>query len=503
MAGHGHAIDIDRFHAGRAGRSGRDFGGGDILALPAEGVADAVHKIEKALCVLAHQVAAAYPGITRREHIAQDLLLGGGRVGIALKTGRAACDLADGLAAFAACHGAAQTIRAAFGKAGFIVELHDGCGKTVCQERRDAADGAGAAFDIVEREIAFGGGIEFQDLWDGEAVLEDFPHIARQPIADRQAQSVFRHLTFAGQQIAAQFADILEDGGAAVGHIAPEGAGGEFLAQDHRAAAQQHRARRHHAPHAVIHGQAVVEPVVRPRAGHAGEPVGPAHHPAMADMGRLGQAGGAGGIDQKGAVVQRDIAIMHQRFTGKAFQKPREGLAIVPKLRRGGQIAAPAFGRDDMGGRGHGDAMTQRLALQVGVQQRHDSADGGDAQPDRQIVGAIGQEQANGIALADVLGQRPARYLVDARRQPGMGERLVRGDQRRGFAEARPQFLDHGRQDARGRVLDLRRHFQRAQPGLGSGRRLAGQGKSHLVSQIETGVKCERARLARLAWKPR
>src|SRR5690606_2729722 len=41
----------------------RDFGRGDVFALPAEGVADTVDEIEIALRILAHEVAGAEPGV--------------------------------------------------------------------------------------------------------------------------------------------------------------------------------------------------------------------------------------------------------------------------------------------------------------------------------------------------------------------------------------------------------------------------------------------------------
>ena len=56
----------------------------------------------------------------------------------------------------------------------------------MCQEGGNAANGAGLSLGIVEREIAFGGGIEFQHLRYGKPLLETFPDIARQAIAHRQ-----------------------------------------------------------------------------------------------------------------------------------------------------------------------------------------------------------------------------------------------------------------------------------------------------------------------------
>ena len=62
---------VDDVRAG--GDHARDFRGRDVLALPAEGVADAVDEVEKSLRVLAHQIAGAVPGIARLEHVAQHL----------------------------------------------------------------------------------------------------------------------------------------------------------------------------------------------------------------------------------------------------------------------------------------------------------------------------------------------------------------------------------------------------------------------------------------------
>src|SRR5205823_4313384 len=64
-----------------------DFGGGDVLPLPAEGVADAVDKIEIAVLVLPHQVTGAKPEVARLENIVQDLLFGLGRGGVAFEAG--------------------------------------------------------------------------------------------------------------------------------------------------------------------------------------------------------------------------------------------------------------------------------------------------------------------------------------------------------------------------------------------------------------------------------
>ena len=57
-----------------------------------------------------------------------------------------------------------------------------------------------------------------------------------------------------------------------------------------------------HAANAVVHRQAVVYPVFRLRAHHAGEPIAPLHHASMANDGSLRQASRAGGVNIQGTI---------------------------------------------------------------------------------------------------------------------------------------------------------------------------------------------------------
>src|ERR1700739_2044268 len=97
-------VDHDRRHAGAAIRVGNaysvgrrikdtravpdriiHFAGCNILALPAESVADTVDEIEKSLFVDPHQIAGSKPSVALRKHVAQNLLLGLGGVRVALE----------------------------------------------------------------------------------------------------------------------------------------------------------------------------------------------------------------------------------------------------------------------------------------------------------------------------------------------------------------------------------------------------------------------------------
>ena len=118
------------------------------------------------------------------------------------------------------------------------------------------------------------------------------------------------------EQIAAKLADVLEHRAVPTDNIVPELAGRELFPDHDRAAADQNCAGRKHAADAVIHRQAVIHPVRRLRIHHAGKPVAPLHDAGMADVGGLGQACGAGGIDVERAIFDggRPPLVSAQRF---------------------------------------------------------------------------------------------------------------------------------------------------------------------------------------------
>src|SRR5262245_53179021 len=129
------------------------FAGRDILALPAEGITDTIDKMEKALVVEPHQVAGAEPGIAFRDYVTQNLPLGLGFVGIALEAAAAlisSADAADGFANLTTRTGDAQAIVVAQRNAGPGVDPDDRGRETMREQRRNAADRAHPALDIVE-----------------------------------------------------------------------------------------------------------------------------------------------------------------------------------------------------------------------------------------------------------------------------------------------------------------------------------------------------------------
>src|SRR5438309_8405726 len=83
--GDGHPVDHRVEHARTRAEDLGDLGGGDVLALPAEGVAEAVDEVEVALVVASHEVARAKPGVIRLEYVSENLPLGGIGAGVAFE----------------------------------------------------------------------------------------------------------------------------------------------------------------------------------------------------------------------------------------------------------------------------------------------------------------------------------------------------------------------------------------------------------------------------------
>src|SRR6202030_3826637 len=85
-ARHLHSVNIGLMNSRKCADDLRNLGGRYVFALPAEGIADAVDKIEIAFGVAAHEIAGAKPNIALGKHIAQDFGLVVGRVGVAFES---------------------------------------------------------------------------------------------------------------------------------------------------------------------------------------------------------------------------------------------------------------------------------------------------------------------------------------------------------------------------------------------------------------------------------
>ena len=317
-----------------------DFGSRDILALPAEGIADAVDEMEEAARVSAHEIAGAVPDVVRLENVAQDFPLRVLGAGVTLEFASGTLPIANSadrfadLVRFAAD---AKAVRVAQWRAGFRVELDERQREAMGEKGRNAADGADFAFDIVQRKIAFGRRVEFQYPRNCESGLELLPDVGTQSVAaaDAEAMRALARMFRCVEQITGEFADILHQGAVPIADVVPELMRGEFLPDQHRAAAHQQRTGRHHAADAVIHRQAIIHAILRPGVHQAGEPEAPLQQPPVADIGGLGQAGGAGRVDQQRAVGDRHRAMLarRQRLGRESFDRNIDAFEIVAAVR--------------------------------------------------------------------------------------------------------------------------------------------------------------------------
>ena len=267
--------------------------------------------------------------------MAQDSLLGLGRTGVALEPAagarRIVLHLADRLAGLVDAAANTETVLVA-GRLAFVeVEGDQRRREAVRQIRGNVADGSGLALHVEQREASLRGSVKLEDLRDAEALLERLPHAGREAVATSEPKAV-RGLVLrieAVQQVAAKLADVLKRGALPADDVAPELARREPLAHDQRAASSQHRARSQHTTNAVIHGQAVVQPIALLSVHHAREPQPPLHHVRVAHVDGLGHSRAARREDAKRAVVDGDLATPRIRVARpRGFRSSRRCCAI-------------------------------------------------------------------------------------------------------------------------------------------------------------------------------
>ena len=99
----------------------------------------------------------------------------------------------------------------------------------------------------------------------------------------------------------------------------------------------------------------------------------------------------------------------------------------------------------------------------MGVDECNHAADARDADPDREEFRPARHHQADRVALAQVLRQRPARVAVGARRKLAVAEALAVGQQRRRVAVLVRELQDDLREHARRIPGDRRGHLEGAQ----------------------------------------
>ena len=378
----------------------------------------------------------------------------------------------------------AEAVRPAPRRFPVEVEARQRDGVARGEERRLPADRADLALDVVERQVAFGGGVELEDLGQAETLGEGAPHVGGKPIAAGEAQPMrlLRRRRRRGDEIAAELADVLKDRAVPARDLAPETASRELVGDHHRAAIDQRRGQRGDAADAVAQRQAIVHAVVGAHVGQSREPMAPGDDAMVADGGGLGQAGGAGGEDQQRAVgegrpapfalVKRRAAECREREIDAARVV---GAAVGPEVeRQAGESVGASFGErrfDDRRPRaGDPDAMGERGAGEVDVQQRDDDADLGQSEPQRKILGPGAHHQRDHVAFGEPGGERPARIKVGALGERAEAELFDIAEHGRRVAVGGGPVAGGARQGAGGIARRLGGRLQRLEPGAG-GRR--------------------------------
>ena len=179
----------------------------------------------------------------------------------------------------------------------------------------------------------------------------------------------------------------------------------------------------------------------------------------MANVGGLGQPGCAGGINVERPIFDSrrpalgiahlfvppalDVAIDAREFAAGGAVGP-DRCRARKVLQRGGQRINELRGHDDVRGRDNIDAMRERGAGQIGIEQRNDTADAGDAKPDCHVFRPVRHEQTDGVALGETLVEGPAGISVRALRERAIGQALAVGEEGRRLAEFFSELVDHG-----------------------------------------------------------
>ena len=131
-----------------------------------------------------------------------------------------------------------------------------------------------------------------------------------------------------GDEIAAEFADILKRRALPARDVVPKAARRKALGDCDRTAENQRRADRDDAAHAVMHRQAIVEPVGRGQAGKAGKPMAPDDEPTMTDLGGLRQTGRSRRENPQRAIGERDrTSLAFRERLAAPRQRPRDQFA--------------------------------------------------------------------------------------------------------------------------------------------------------------------------------
>ena len=207
----------------------------------------------------------------------------------------------------------------------------------------------------------------------------------------------------------------------------------------------------------------------------------------MADFGRLRQPGGARRENPECAIgqrypreptwIERIAALRRNREVNPANVRPTgavdphlDALLAHDSLHAGSGI----FRGDDHAARARDcQSMNERRSPKTWAEERDDRADLDQAEPDREILGAIAHHESDGLSWRDPRVQSPARVLIHSRLESAEAEGLPVAEERWGVTISAGPVRDRARQDPVGIAGREPDRFERARPIL-RGRRFSG-----------------------------
>lgn len=225
-----HPVDVGLAHRRVESDGLANLGGGDVLGLPAEGVADAVAEEGEAVGIAAQDVAGPEPGVSGGQDIAQDLGVGG--VWIVEVALEALLDVfgetIQHLARLAGLNAATEFRHGVTpGRVGVMINLDECRGAAVEKRRQPASTTDGPAAQVVAADVPrgarrLGGGVKLGDGLDAEALFDAVPDIRAEAVTKGEAHAMFAVEVLTGdgvdlrgssEEIAKRLADVLDHGG--------------------------------------------------------------------------------------------------------------------------------------------------------------------------------------------------------------------------------------------------------------------------------------------------
>ena len=189
----------------------------------------------------------------------------------------------------------------------------------------------------------------------------------------------------------------------------------------------------------------------------------------------LGQARGAGGVDEQSGIAEADrgslvvelrgiepgYGLIETRDVGVLSEPAPQAYAVAHD---GGERRQAARSGNHLARRGRAKAVREAIARELRVDQRRDDPEARQSQPDPGVGRRVRHHEGDPVPGHEALRSGPPRDLADHASEIGVGEGGFEADQRRAVRRhRRPLFNGNGERSRRlGR--DRRGAFERPQP---------------------------------------